>query len=202
MTKLHSIGYANLKREDFLSALKHNGITALADVRSLPYSARFNEYNKEDFASFLKSNGIAYVYLGLELGPRSRDYAHYDHTGQVRFDLLNKTDLFLSGIERIEQGLKKGFSIAMMCAEKMPETCHRSLLVSEFLFNEKKIETSHIHHDASVELHSSMRERLVKGLGIQEDIFMSKNEVELQAVSIFIKKHAYRKSSEPTPSVQ
>jgi uncharacterized protein (DUF488 family) len=202
MSKIHSIGYANLKREDFLSVLKNNGITALADVRSLPYSKRFNEYNKEDFSSFLRLNGISYVYLGLELGPRSRDHSHYDQAGQVQFELLNKTDIFLSGIERIEKGLKKGFSIAMMCAEKMPETCHRSLLISEFLFNEKKIETSHIHHDSSVELHSSMRERLVKGLGIQEDIFMSKDEVELQAVSVFIKKHAYRKNNEPAPSIK
>lgn len=191
MAKLYSIGYANLKKEVFLEHLRANGITALADVRSMPYSKAFSEYNREVLADYLKSNGISYVYLGKELGPRSENRQHYDRHGQVQFSLLNQTDIFKQGVHRLEAGLAKGYQIAMMCAEKMPETCHRSLLISEHMLNDRKINTSHIHQNGAVEDHLSMRERIASALGMSGDMFSDKNDVEQEAISLCIKKYAF-----------
>lgn len=200
MAGIYSIGYANLEKNHFLEHLKNNQITALADVRSMPYSKMFSDYNRENLSEFLKENGISYVYLGEELGPRSKERSHYDSTGQVQFNLLSQTPLFLSGIERLQKGVRKGYNIAMMCAEKMPETCHRSLLVSEFLLTERSMSTQHIHQNGSLESHVAMRGRLVNALGLQADMFHSNDGLAQDAIEHYVKKHAFRQPPDKTMS--
>ena len=73
MHALYSIGYATKPLEEFLRQLQQHRIDAIADVRSVPYSRAFHDYHRESLAKRLREAGIAYVYLGEELGPRSKD---------------------------------------------------------------------------------------------------------------------------------
>merc|ERR1711916_244013 len=129
MSTLFSIGYATKPLATFLQQLQDRQVQAVADVRSVPYSKRFHDYHREALAGRLRQAGMYYVYLGDELGPRSKDPAHYDGHGQVQFERLQRSPLFLAGIDRVLAGLAKGMRIALMCAEKDPAVCHRSLLV-------------------------------------------------------------------------
>jgi len=54
----------------FLSLLSAQGVTAVADVRSRPYSRRHPHFNRNQLAESLTASGIAYVFLGDLLGPR------------------------------------------------------------------------------------------------------------------------------------
>ena len=59
---VYTIGHSTQSAEELVAALKQAGVTAVADVRSRPYS-RFNpQYNRETLKETLKSADIAYVF--------------------------------------------------------------------------------------------------------------------------------------------
>ncbi len=140
---LYSIGYATKPIATFIEQLKRYDINAVADVRSVPYSATFFDYHQERLEGHLARAGIRYVFLGEELGPRSKDPQHYDSGGQVQFDRLMASPSFQVGIKRLNRGLSKGFRIALMCAEKDPSCCHRSLLIAYAL---ERLESASVQH--------------------------------------------------------
>ncbi|WP_020407440.1 DUF488 domain-containing protein [Hahella ganghwensis] len=119
---------------------------------------------------------IGYVYLGPELGPRSKDPAHYDERKQVQFDRLMQADLFKSGISRLNDGMSKGYTIALSCAEKDPAICHRSLLVGWSLKHQYGIELQHILHDGQVETQTCLEHRLMETTETYPDMLMDESE--------------------------
>lgn len=169
MATLYTVGHSNHSIEKFIGLLSVNGITAVADVRSQPFSRRHPQFNKERLAAALSQRGIAYVFLGKELGARSDDPSCYEK-GRVQYARLAATPLFKSGIERVLAGAAK-FRIALMCAEKEPLDCHRTLLVSRALEG-AGARIAHILADASVEPQEKSMSRLVEMVGLsKEDLF-------------------------------
>jgi uncharacterized protein (DUF488 family) len=71
--KTFTIGHSNLTIETFIELLNQHQVTALADVRSSPYSRRFPQFNQSALKAALKTTNIAYVPLGDNLGARPRD---------------------------------------------------------------------------------------------------------------------------------
>ena len=51
VTTLYTIGHSNHPIESFIALLTSNGITAIADVRSRPYSRRHPQFNKDRLAA-------------------------------------------------------------------------------------------------------------------------------------------------------
>jgi uncharacterized protein (DUF488 family) len=169
MSHFFSIGHSNHAIEEFVDLLKRHGITAVADVRSQPYSRRNPQFNRERLAAALKRASIAYVFVGAELGARSQDPACYEN-GQIRYARLAETALFKSGIERVLAGAQK-FSIALMCAEKEPLDCHRTLLVARAL-QQRGAEIEHILADGTIETHAATLQRLLAQQGLSgADLF-------------------------------
>ncbi|RLT94526.1 DUF488 family protein [Ketobacter sp.] len=191
--QLYSIGYATKPIAVFLAQLQQYGISAVADVRSVPYSKAFHDYHQEAFAATLKSNGIHYVYLGAELGPRSRDDHHYDACGQVQFDRLAQSPLYLQGVERLQNGLDKGLNIALMCAEKDPADCHRSLLIGFDLKRRLGLELAHITHDGGIETQPQLEQRMAETHGAAQDLFASPEQLVELGCRAQSKLKAYRR---------
>jgi len=170
---IYTIGHSTHPIDYFFRLLKAHNISAIADVRSQPYS-RFNpQYNREELASSLHSVGVDYVYMGKELGARSDNPACYED-GKVQFNHLSQTDLFQSGIERVLMGSKK-YSIALMCAEKEPLDCHRTLLVSRAL-GAKGVPIRHILADGGIEKQADTMLRLLDMTGLPRDDLFSNQE--------------------------
>lgn len=176
MTKIvYTIGHSNGTAEHLLEMLDQHGITAVADVRSQPYS-RFNpQFNREALASALKNSGRDYVFLGQELGARSEDRSCY-RDGRAQYALIAQTPLFERGIERLLAGMEK-FRLAILCAEKEPLGCHRSILIARYL-HERGIGVRHILEDGSLEDHAASLLRLLALHGMQENnLFQSRDEL-------------------------
>src|SRR5690625_1478302 len=187
---IYSAGYAGQPSDQLLRALYDEGVRVLADVRSAPGSRAFPEYNKQQLSSACQRAGIEYVCMGPALGPRSHDPAHY-RGDQVDFGLLSQSAAFRQGLESLIE-LSKNRPVACLCAEKHPETCHRSLLIGEALHREG-VQMIHRHQDGRLESHADMRVRLAAdqgGLFPDEDLAM-----EQQCA-----RFAYKKPSAPTPS--
>jgi uncharacterized protein (DUF488 family) len=169
LATLYTVGHSNHSIEKFIGLLTVNGITAVADVRSRPFSRRHPQFNKERLASALTQHGIAYVFLGKELGARSEDPSCYEN-GKVQYPRLAATAAFKAGIERALAGAAK-FRLALMCAEKEPLDCHRTLLVSRAL-ESSGASIAHILADGSVESQEKTMSRLIDLVGLsKEDLF-------------------------------
>ena len=193
MNNIYTIGYANKTIEDFIEQLRRYQINALVDVRSVPFSAYFHDYNQDRLRHYLQQADIHYLDFGAQLGPRSKDPAHYDADNQVQFSRLSQSEAFHAGVLRIKAGLKKGYRIAMMCAEKDPAVCHRSLLISHSLLDEHALQVEHITHDGDIETEAQLRQRLMVLNDVNKDFFRSEAECLLDAYKLQVKKYAYRK---------
>ena len=152
-----TIGHSTHSVEDFIALLVQHGITALGDVRSTPYSRYNPQFNREALKPALKERGIQYVFLGAELGGRSADPACYEH-GRLCYDRVVRTALFSSGLDRVEKGCRQ-YKLALMCAEKEPLNCHRTLLLAPELAA-RGLEVVHIHADGMLESHEHACTRL------------------------------------------
>jgi uncharacterized protein (DUF488 family) len=143
-------------------------ITAVADVRSRPYSKYKAEFNRETLSATLKRLGIVYVFLGDMCGARPDDTSCYTDN-IVNFELLSKHPSFQKGIERLREGMER-FRIALMCAEKDPISCHRMVLVSRRLLEYGDVRVCHILDNGAYEENSQAERRLLRlfGLDVEE----------------------------------
>ncbi|MFJ1745096.1 DUF488 family protein [Streptomyces sp. NPDC088116] len=169
-----TVGHSTHSSSDFLSLLQKHGITAVADVRSMPVSRFTPQFNRYAVERILSDINIKYVFLGKELGARTEDLTCYID-GRVRYDLLARTSDFASGIKRLRNG-SQSERIAVMCTEQEPLDCHRCVLVARSLEGDG-IAVEHIHGDGHIEDHASAMRRLMANFGLdQEDLFRTSAE--------------------------
>ena len=191
--KLFTIGHSTHPIDDFLALVGRAGITAIADVRSAPYSRVNPQFNSETLQTALTTHGVAYVFLGLELGARSTDPTCYEN-GRVQYSRLARTDIFRSGLQRLLRGAES-YVVAIMCAEKEPLDCHRTLLVSRVLAAQGALVT-HILSDGRREDHDATMSRLIKMMGLPErDLFRSREELIEAACAMREEQIAYVKAA-------
>lgn len=164
--ELFTIGHSNHTIEVFIGLLKKYEITAVADVRSQPHSRYFPQFNTSELKTALDKVNIRYVFLGRELGGRSKTTGCYDLTGKTLAENIGTTSEFSEGIKRLLENSQTD-KIALMCAERDPITCHRSILVCHHL-RKQSIKIAHILPDGSLESHADFQERLLLAYGLQQ----------------------------------
>jgi len=159
MPEIFTIGHSNHSEARFLELLQQHGITALADVRSHPYSRYLPHFNQAALKRSLPTAGVAYVFLGQHLGARPDNPACYVE-GQARYELIAATTEFRLGLERLYKGIDN-YRIALMCAEQDPIVCHRAILVCHHL-EYPDLQISHILKSGELETHDQLEQRLLK----------------------------------------
>ena len=122
-----TIGHSNLPAERFMGLLTSAGVTAIADVRSVPFSRRYPWFSAKTLAARLQGAGIAYLPLGEILGGRPRDPGLY-RDGVADYEKMAATPQFKAGLDQVGE-LRSRFCLCLMCAEREPLDCHRCLLV-------------------------------------------------------------------------
>ena len=127
---IYTIGYSGYKIENLLMEIKKRNISTVIDVRSNPYSNYYSEYNKETFQIFLKKNEIYYRNYANEFGAQQNNKTFYTLDGYLDFDKFVKSNDFLNGIKKLKDGMDKGYIFLLMCAEKDPFNCHRTMMVT------------------------------------------------------------------------
>lgn len=174
-----TIGHSTHSREDFLVLLRTHRVTALADVRSVPYSRLHPQFNRENLSRVLKEFRIKYAFLGRELGARSQDPACYDN-GHVQYARLAATDVFRAGIQRVLTGARR-YRVALMCSEKDPIDCHRTVLVARALADHRA-KVAHIGADGGLETHEEVVHRMREKFGLDKpQLFLSSAELTDEA---------------------
>jgi uncharacterized protein (DUF488 family) len=170
MGKIYTIGSSIHSIYDFISLLKRHNINAVADVRSIPYSQHTPQFNKDVLTNSLKSSSVYYLDFCKEFGAR-RDEAEVYTNNRVYFRKVIKLPIFLSGIERINTGILKGYTIALLCTEKNPLDCHRFSLVSRALSNKLAVNIDHILFNGELLNHHDLEKKMLHDLGLENDLF-------------------------------
>ncbi|MBO4648502.1 MAG: DUF488 domain-containing protein [Lentisphaeria bacterium] len=197
MNKIYTIGYVSYSLPGFIEVLKKYGISAVADVRTTPYSQFKPDFNSDVLAENLKSNGICYVPLGRECGARPDNKSCYVN-GQVNFDILSATDLFRHGLQRLKKGMEH-YCISLMCAEQDPIQCHRYILVARELSKHyPELEIINILQNGIIERMEETEFRLLKAYDLDTEeipgIGKSLSERLQEAFALQGEKISYRMS--------
>ena len=181
-TLVLTVGHSNHPLETFVSLLQQHGVETLADVRSMPYS-RFNpQFNRKSLDAALQAQGIAYCFMGQALGGRPEDRSCYEN-GRVRYDRLAQTPLYRGGIEQVIETAEIE-RIALMCAEKEPLDCHRTLLVGRSLAA-CGVAVAHILADGTLEPHDDTMDRLLDSVKLPRgDLLYSREELIAEALAL------------------
>lgn len=135
MNTIYTIGHSTHSIEEFVAMLQSFGIKTLVDIRSLPGSRKYPQFDKENLESVLPEYGINYIYekdLGgrRKVHPDSKNTRWKNLSFRAYADYMN-TETFKEAIIKLET-IARQEPIAYMCAEAVWWRCHRSL-VSDYL---------------------------------------------------------------------
>ena len=158
---IFTIGHSSHSIELFHDILKTFSINCLIDVRSIAASSYNPQYNQIPLSNFLKANGITYLHFAEEFGARHTDPDLLDDDGKVNFELVRRSWNFKTGLERLWQGIDKGFTIALMCSESEPFDCHRFSMISIAL-EKDGFEVLHILKDKTIKTNAQLESQLLK----------------------------------------
>ncbi len=129
---IYTAGYTSFAIGEFIRVLKEHGIGCVIDVRSVPRSSYYTDYDVGLLRETLKEEGILYRNYAREFGARQEDTALYPN-GYLDFEKFAATQAFCEGVEKIDAGTARGYTFALLCAEKDPFNCHRCILVGRRL---------------------------------------------------------------------
>ena len=188
---VYTVGHSTHSWAEFVKLLLRHRIDAVFDVRSAPFSRYATHFNYDQLRQSLEIIGIAYEFLGDELGGRPADRSCYDSEGQVRYDQVAATDFFDEGIGRVVRRADE-CRVVLLCTEKEPLDCHRTLLVAREL-KERSVEVDHILWDGNLENHSTSMDRLLDLFNLSHlgDMFQSKDDTIGNAINLQAKKVAH-----------
>ena len=173
-SEILTVGHSSHSPERFIALLRGAGVTAVADVRSAPYSRHAPQFNRDPLRDDLGRAGIAYVFLGRELGGRPAEREFYAD-GVADYEKMAQAPAFAEGLERVIEGAQS-YRIALMCSERDPLTCHRCLLVGRAL-KERGARVSHLLDSGEGVSHSAIEDELLARTGrTGDDLFAPRDE--------------------------
>lgn len=103
---IYTIGHSNVPLSTMVRELRKNNIDTVIDVRSRGYS-HFEHFNRHHLKESLPSAGIQYSFRGHNMGGKDENIYYYD------------------SIKELEQRVRNGENIAIMCSEGDYRKCHR-----------------------------------------------------------------------------
>lgn len=134
--RIFTIGYENATVDEVLAALKEAGVKQVADIRAVAASRRPG-FAKSALTANLASAGISYRHFrALGTPKEGRDAAKKGDRGTLRrvyADQLETPEAQAEGA--ILLGFAAERPTALLCFERDPNLCHRSLLIAAVMPN-------------------------------------------------------------------
>ena len=128
--KLFTIGYEATTMAEFIAALQNAGVERVIDVRALPLSRRPG-FSKTPLRGALAEAGIDYVHLkalGTPADGRAAARAgRLEDLRRIYTDQLELPEAMVQAEQMRELTAER--PSALLCYEREPAQCHRSLLL-------------------------------------------------------------------------
>jgi uncharacterized protein (DUF488 family) len=155
MLTVFTIGHSTRTWKDFLELLRVHGIERVVDVRSIPRSRHYPQFNRKTISAKLRGARIGYVHLrrlgGLRHARRDSPNMGWRNASFRGFADYMQTPEFEEGLLRLIKLAKQKRS-AIMCAEAVPWRCHRSLIADALTV--RGILAAHIVSGKRVQVHT------------------------------------------------
>lgn len=140
-----TIGHSNRTFEEFLELLQASEIDLVVDVRKLPGSDRYPQFNADELASALSENSIDFRRAEQLTGrrPVSKDVRFEVNGWWQNRSFHNYADHALS--EEFAEGLAElcewgnSHRVAIMCSEAVWWRCHRRIIADHLLANDEPV---------------------------------------------------------------
>jgi uncharacterized protein (DUF488 family) len=128
--RIFTIGYESATVAEFLAALKHAGVERVIDVRAVPNSRRPG-FSKNLLRNELSEVGIDYVHLrALGTPADGRAAARAGRTEDLKRIYAGQLELPEAIAESAQMlDLAREKPSALLCYERDPAGCHRTLLL-------------------------------------------------------------------------
>ncbi len=129
-----TIGHSDRSLEEFTGLLRHSGIEAVIDVRRLPGSERYPQFNQDTLATALAGEGIEYARSPGLTGRRSKSKtvppevnAWWENQSFHNYADHALSEEFHGALADLRErgGLRRS---AVMCAEAVWWRCHRRII--------------------------------------------------------------------------
>jgi uncharacterized protein (DUF488 family) len=128
--RIFTIGYEATTMGDFIAALEKAGVKRVIDVRALPLSRRPG-FSKTPLKGALSESGIDYVHRrALGTPAAGREAARKGRQAELEriyADQLELPEAIAQGAQML--ALAEEVPSALLCFEREPGGCHRSLLL-------------------------------------------------------------------------
>ena len=128
--RIYTIGYEGATQAQVIAALSAAGVTLLADIRAVPLSRRPG-FSKNVLAAGLREAGIDYLGLkALGTPPEGREAARKHNIArlaEIYAGQLQLPEAMLQAAQLAELAAER--PTALLCFEREPDGCHRSLLI-------------------------------------------------------------------------
>lgn len=143
MITVYTIGHSTRSSEEFLNILDNFSIELLADIRTVPRSARNPQYDQTSLKLLLPSHGIEYLHVpalgGLRRARKDSVNTAWENASFRGYADYMQTPDFAAAIENLA-ALAADNKTAIMCAEAVPWRCHRSLVGDALLVRGIQVE--------------------------------------------------------------
>jgi uncharacterized protein (DUF488 family) len=132
--RIFTIGYEGVTQAEFVAALKEARVERVIDVRAVPNSRRPG-FSKNLLKNALAEDGIDYVHLralGTPADGRAAARAgRHEDLKRIYAGQLELPEAMAESAQMVELAREK--RSALLCYEREPGGCHRSLLIKSAL---------------------------------------------------------------------
>ena len=190
---VHTIGHSDLDRGKLIDRLEKVGVELVVDVRSTPHSRHAPQFNQKELAEALGQRGIGYIHMGAELGGRPTENRLYDEQGRADYRLMALEPKFEDGIRQLTQTATDR-RMALLCTERDPLKCHRTLLVTPAL-EQAGVTVVHITGDGKSVSHGELMRVLTMSQPMLRlgDLDITEGQMVERAVENQARRVAYRR---------
>jgi uncharacterized protein (DUF488 family) len=139
--QIFTIGYEGVTQDSLIATLSQAGVRLLADVRAVPLSRRPG-FSKNILAAGLRAAGIDYVGLKALGTPAEGREAARKHQHARLAEIYGRQLDLPEAIVQAEQlkDMAAEKPTALLCFERDPSGCHRSLLLDAILPDAERID--------------------------------------------------------------
>lgn len=144
-------GLGNDESKDIIEMVDNAGATYLVDIRFWPHNDRHKDHDSKVIGNLCRVLGIEYDWK-LDLSPPPQLRRKFSGRKKTMENWKEYSTSFENHLETIEgqRGLSSikhlvasGANVCLLCAEKHPDRCHRSLVAGR-LSQMMKVEVTHL----------------------------------------------------------
>lgn len=172
---LYTLGHSNYSLERLIDMLKYFDINCVVDIRGTPYSKYNVQFDKEAIRYSLTKAGFTYIYMAEEFAAKRPNKESYNKEGFSDFERVVQEEAFKRGVERLKNGINKGYKIVLLGAMQDPIRCHRSILVGREL-SKLGFNIKHILDDYTIENQEYIDNRVL------DKYFPDRNQITIDAL--------------------